>query len=502
MRNIAFINLTDINSSCQNRILQDKTAARLILEYCNAIPDLELIIPVAMSLDQIEQFYGEKNPEKQLILSENSVSSLISSLSEEADGFDNAVYLWGDTPLLDRALTEKMFRNHYKYYADYSFADGYPYGLSPEILSISCLKQLVPLSEGEDLPIGRDAVFHCLQKDINAFDIETEIAPRDMRLKRISLSCDTLRNCLQMERIIAGGGTDSASIIEMDPLIEKYTRTLPAYFQIQLTGKCLQSCSYCPYPEMNPDHRKSKKNMPSDKMLDLARRIDSFAPDSVISLSLWGDPVCYLGLDDLLKRILAETGLKILIETAGLGWSSFLKKDPDCLHSDRIEWIFSLDAMDPQLYRKLRGEGQEEVLHTIEAFLQQNRDHTWIQAVRMKENEDDLEKFYRFWKEKTENVIIQKYDNFCGLLEQKKVTDLSPLNRFPCWHLKREMAILADGSVLLCREDIRKEHTLGNVFEKSLDELWNNGDTVFQDHMKSCYTGICENCDEYYTYNF
>ena len=502
MRNIAFINLTDINESCQTRILQGKTVSRLILEYCNALPDMDLIIPVALSLGQLEHFYKEYNPEKYVILEENSISALIRSLSEESINFDNAVYIWGDTPLLDITLTKKMFSNHYKYYADYSFADGFPYGLSPEILSGSCLKQLVPLSEGETAPIGRDALFKCLQKDINAFDIETEISPCDMRLKRISLSTDTRRNLMQMQRIIEAGGTDSASILDMDADIEKYSRTLPAFFQIQLTETCFQSCSYCPYPAMNPDHRRGKKAIPAEKMLDLARRIDAFAPDSSISLSLWGDPAAYDKLDQLLDSILADTGVKILIETSGLGWGRFLEKNPACLHSERIDWIFSLDAMDPELYRKLRGDGQEEVIQTIEAFRQHNQAHTWIQAVRMKENEDELEKFYRYWKEKTENVIIQKYDYFNGRLEERKVTDLSPVKRFPCWHLKREMAILVDGTVLLCREDLQKEQPLGNVFDQSLEELWKNGDPVFQDHIKSCYTGICENCDEYYTYNF
>lgn len=502
MRNIAFINLTVNNETCQNLIHQDKTAAAAIIDYCNALPDIDLIIPIALTLDQIKLFYPLKMPADKILLKRNSIKELIESMAERAEGYDNCIYIYGDTPLLDIVLTEKMFQNHYKYYADYSFADGYPYGLSPEIMGNGCLRQLIPLAAGEKGPIQRDSLFHCLQKDINAFDIETEISEKDMRLKRISLSCDSRRNWLQMQNILEAGGHDSASIIEMDDTIEQYTRTLPAYFQIQLCERCLQSCSYCPYPKINPDHLTSSKEISLGKIVELACKIDDFAPDSTISLSLWGDPSTHSCLDQVLDSVLSKTGLKIIIETAGLGWNNFLQKNPDCLKSERIEWIFSLDAMDGTLYKKLRGEGQEEVLSTIEKFRSINPDHTWVQAVRMKENEDDLEQFYRFWKEKTDRVIIQKFDFFNGELDQRKVTDLSPINRFPCWHLKREMTILTDGTVVLCREDLQGDHKLGNAFEQPLSELWEEADSVFQSHIKSCYTGICENCDEYYTYNF
>ncbi len=502
MRNIAFINLTGINENCQKIIYRDKTVAQSILDYCNAIPDIDLIIPVASQLSQLKMFFHEKTVEPPLILSENTPGALINALAAASRDYDNCVYIYGDTPLLDSDLTDRMFENHYKYYADYSFADGYPYGLSPEILSISCLKQLEGLAGDMQGPIERDSLFTCIQKDINAFDIETDISPRDMRLKRISLCCDTERNWRQMRNIVDNGGTDSASIIAMDDTIEKYCRTIPAYFQVQISEKCLQSCSYCPYPKINPDHRGGSKEMPLNKILDLAGRIESFAPDSTISLSLWGEAICHSDLPGVLQGILDSTGLKILIETAGLSWGDFMAGHSSLIESERLNWIFSLDAINPDLYKKLRGEGQQEALTTVEHFMSLNPSHTWVQAVRTVENEDDLEQFYRFWKEKTDNVIIQKYDNFCGALEQKKVTDLSPVKRFPCWHLKREMVILLDGSVVVCREDLEKKSVLGNVFEQELQDIWDNGSEYYDSQLNSSYTGICEHCDEYYTYNF
>ncbi len=120
----------------------------------------------------------------------------------------------------------------------------------------------------------------------------------------------------------------------------------------------------------------------------------------------------------------------------------------------------------------------------------------------MKENEEDLEIFYKSWKTKTENIIIQKYDSFSAFLPDRKVADLSPVRRFPCWHLKRDMAVLLDGTVPLCREDVRVEHTLGNAFTEDLAKIWGRGESVYQQHIAEKYPSLCARCDEYYTYNF
>jgi spiro-SPASM protein len=129
-------------------------------------------------------------------------------------------------------------------------------------------------------------------------------------------------------------------------------------------------------------------------------------------------------------------------------------------------------------------------------------DKLYIQSVRMKDQEEYLEKFYRSWKEKGFNVIIQKHDHFCGVLPDLRVTDLSPVKRFPCWHLKRDLNILIDGTVPMCREDLKRESVFGNIFTDNLEQIWNNGNGLYAIHLSGEYPEICRECDEYYTYNF
>ena len=73
---------------------------------------------------------------------------------------------------------------------------------------------------------------------------------------------------------------------------------------------------------------------------------------------------------------------------------------------------------------------------------------------------------------------------------------------FPLLHIKRDVAILLDGTVPLCREDTERTHPLGNVFVEDLAAIWERGVAFYKNHIDEAYPSICRECDEYYTFNF
>ena len=194
--------------------------------------------------------------------------------------------------------------------------------------------------------------------------------------------------------------------------------------------------------------------------------------------------------------------LKVLVETSGIGWPAGSLERIRGVAGDRVIWIVSLDAPDAQTYRSLRGDGFEEATNTARALLELFPLTSYVQAVRMRQNEEQLETFYRSWKKETDRVIVQKYDHYCGFLEERKVTDLSPVNRFPCRHLMRDLVVRLDGSVTVCREDLRKDHVLGNALKEPVETIWARGLSWYRDHISGEYPELCKSCDEYYTYNF
>jgi spiro-SPASM protein len=444
-------------------------------------------------------------------------SSLLEQLARLSAGYDFAYYAWADCPFLDPGLADKEAGRHLGYAAEYSYADGWPYGFAPELLSPGTAGILSKILRQDDGPVERDSIFQVLQKDINSFDIETEISPVDLRLHRLTLAADSKRNLLLVGRLMEAGLKGAGDIGE---LIEKkpgLLRGIPAFFPIQVFSRCPQSCSLCPYPRFGPENSNADEAMSVEKFTTLLDKIIAFSGDGVIGLSLWGELSLHPQKIEIAGAVLERKELSLVIETSGLGWKeSELEslaekaegspKRTNTLCTSPLSWIVSLDAADPERYRKVRGAGFAEASGCAKKLSALFPGSLYVQALRVQGSEDDIEQFYHYWNSQSgTRVIIQKYDNFCGALPQLEATDLSPLKRQPCWHIMRDMPVLLDGSVPSCREDLAALKTgaaPGNVFSRPLEEIWERSSALYLEHARSVYPGICKDCDEYYTYNF
>ncbi|MDR3019526.1 MAG: spiro-SPASM protein [Treponema sp.] len=448
--------------------------------------------------------------------------SLLERISELQAGFDCIYFAFADSPFLDTALALSISERHIKHYAQYSYADGFPNGLTPEVIAPGTAGILAKILGDDDGPVARDILFSVIEKDINAFDIETEISPVDLRCHRLNLSADSKRNLLLLKNFISAAGEKLPSACDVEKIIQEkpqVLRTLPSFYPIQVYGGCPQKCAICPYPLFNDIERKDF--IESKRFEALLDKIIAFSGDAVIDLSLWGELSLHPEKMKLIEAVISRPELALVIETSGIGWkteelektSHLVKNYSQSSKNTRLNqmpplsWIVSLDTIDPKRYVELRGQGFAEAQACAKKLLSLFPNDCYAQAVRLKDAEDDTEKFYRYWKEASpngeKNIIIQKYDDFCGVLEKKQASDISPVIRQPCWHLMRDMPVLIDGTVPLCREYLAEDKiNLGNVFDISLEAIWRNGERYYLEQCVKNYTRLCANCDEYYTYNF
>ncbi len=496
MKNIAVINGTGLRAPAFRPLLDGTSSFARALSFARELPGVqESVLLLSRPLEDTQGCLT-------IVRDRWTIADFMSELARASEGADDVFYFFADCPFLDAEMARRMHANHRRYFADYTFADGYPYGLTPEILTKDAIGRLRGLAgEGQGAP-DRETLFTVIKKDINSFDIETEISPSDMRMLRVSLCADTERNFLLLRRIVDNGGRDAKTACALLGEKPEILRTLPAFFPIQIVERCPHACAYCPYPLFGGDILSKSGFMPVESFSALLRKIASFAGEAVIDISLWGEPALHPRIYDMVAAVLVHPGLDLVIETSGVGWEPGIFSRIGSTLPRSPTWIVSLDATNEELYRTLRGNGFAEAHRAAEELISLFPAHAWVQAVRMKENEDDLEKFFKSWKARTENVIVQKYDSFSGLLPDRKVADLSPVRRFPCWHLKRDMAVLLDGTVPLCKEDVRAGTRLGNAFEEDLGLIWDRAQEVYRSHLSGVYPGICAACDEYYTYNF
>ena len=462
-----------------------------------------------------------------------TIKGLLETIAAQSTGFDLTYFAWADCPFLDPALAGRLAERHLRYAAEYSYADGWPYGLAPELLSPGTAAILAKIMGDDDGgPVGRDALFSVIQKDINAFDIETEISPVDLRCHRLSLRADSRRNLLLLKRMTdcnTGEIPDTAAVERIVAEKREILRTLPAFYPVQVYGGCPQSCAWCPWPQAAGGAVTERRDyMEAKDFESLLEKITAFSGDAVIDLSLWGELSLHPQKMSLIESVLRKSELALIIETSGIGWkndeleysaelakaalertaASVSRKNP----LPPLSWIVSLDAVDPARYKEIRGAGFAEANDCAKKLLSLFPRDAYAQAVRTAGAENDIERFYRTWKEAAAskeagiaaNVIIQKYDDFCGALPKKQASDLSPVQRQPCWHLMRDMPVLIDGTVPACREQIAPNGNvvLGNALTESLDSIWERGQRLYIEQTDAQYNALCAGCDEYYTYNF
>lgn len=489
-----------------------------VLTEVSQFPQVEetlLCLPAGTIISETDEL--KKNNVSVLSLEEWTTQCFFSTIEEKCKNFESVWFTNLDSPFCNKNNASLLWQIFSQYGAEYVFADGYPDGLFPELIASGIVPALKMLSQKMPITtLNGDSLFSVIKTDINSFEIETQIAPKDMRCFRAVLRCSYKRDYLLVSKIYDELKEDFSadSICEYIVSHQEILRTVPSFYAIQIQGDCKVKCSYCPFVESDLIY--PQKSMDLSKFETIIKKIADYSSEAVVSLSFWGEPALNSRIVDFVKTVLKYPGLSVFIETSGVGWKigdiesiAILAQNasPRTNGHSPVEFVVSLDATNQTEYEVLHKDADySEVLSVTEKLIELFSSSVWPQFVRLNETEDYLENFYRFWKEKLGRVLIQKYDDFCKQLPDKKPTDLSPLVRNPCWHIKRDMNILLDGTVIPCRELIKKEDinkfSFGNIFEAEICDLWKKGEALYKQHILKQYPLPCGKCDEYYTFNF
>ncbi len=501
------------NNFCLEKSFGGKSSVELALDWAASNGDRTFIL----SLPENSSALSSLAPDCEIVpgssWTASKIASCIADCCEKA-GAKTALYSWIDLPFLNSGVSRRLLDMHLEYAAEYTFADGFPYGFSPEVIDSGTASIVSRIVSEKDLPPTRTAIFDAMKFDINSFEIETLVSDVDYRPLRISLESSSKGShlsCLSLFESLHGRNASSLEIGEICSLAAEnpsVIRNIPHFFDIQITSKTNHTPLYS--PEKAGIGVYGLPDMSLDDFGRVVEKIRAFSPDAVVSLSAFGEPTLHPRFVDFV-RVLAGSGLRILVETDGIMVDSALVDElAGCISSSKseIDWIVDLDAADSSLYSKVRNAPESDFCKAVAAvscLSESFKGHVYPQMTRMNANEENLEKFFRYWKNPESpsggKLIIKKYDSLCGKLTDEKPADLSPLRRIPCWHLARDFVILSDGSVPKCRSR-GKLDVVGNAFADSLDSVWASSAASYREHVRGEYGGICGGCDEFYTFSF
>src|SRR5208282_2221155 len=142
MKNIAVINGIDLRAPAFRPLVEGKSSFTRALEFGRALPG------VTESLVFLSAPVNVPDGARSIIRPSWTVAELLSEMTAAAEGCDAVFYFFADCPFLDTGLAARMHANHVRYWADYTFADGYPYGITPEIFARETLNRLRGMAEG------------------------------------------------------------------------------------------------------------------------------------------------------------------------------------------------------------------------------------------------------------------------------------------------------------------------------------------------------------------
>lgn len=437
---------------------------------------------------------------KRVTTHNRKAAQVLSEVHDAIKSYEDCLYFFIDTPLLDAGVSRSMLNLHRDEIAEYTYGEGFPLGVTPEVMKVELLPKVISLLRAGDDELGRDTLFTSLQKEINSFDIETYFAPRDMKLRRIELTLSPRRNRVITERVIERGGTECTyerfcSLVDEEPGI---LRSLPSFVEVEVTNRTNGPCAYLPHAGLERD----RGDMGLETYRNIFDRLSSFTDEFYMAFSNMGEPVLHPDIKGFIEYTLENSGVNLILESDGYLITPDFADYVAGLNSDNLSVIFDVDAVQEDTYRKIRGGDLRRVERNVRYLLSKGLKNVYVQMVRMDENEGEMLQFYDQWDSDGAQVIIQKYNTYLGILPERSQADLRPLDRQPCWHLMRDLVVLQNGDVPRCKQDFNASFLLGNLNSDPIEKLWKGNEKVYLDHCAGTYDQDCSICDEYYTFNF
>ena len=400
-----------------------------------------------------------------------------------------------DAPLLRQDLCTQLWEMHQQQKADYTFADCFPLGLSGEFVRNFALQAMVNLPQESSLP-DRMGIFSCILNQVNAFDVETLLSPIDLRAYRVNFFDQSLRDQLLIRRFLERSQLPLNEFLQQVQTDRLSQRTLPAFWKMQWTNAVLSVPIYSSHELYGQQVLQANP----EKVEQALRRVGQWLGQAVLMPGFWGEVSQYPHLVRA-TQVAVEAGFEVVFETSALGWEPGVLEKLT-LWANKLTWIVEADALELEAYRRLRGEGFEQMMQTAKLLQQLFPNKVYLQAVRCTETEDSIEAFYKKAEELGFHPLIMGYNDLAGRLPQRRTVDLSPWKRNPCWHLQRGLHSLADGRVISCHQFPQGEVVWGNLFEEDVEAIWERGRDWMLLHQNQQYPKECANCHEYFQFVF
>tara|TARA_B100001093_G_scaffold71799_1_gene62366 strand:- start:5738 stop:6922 length:1185 start_codon:yes stop_codon:yes gene_type:complete len=245
----------------------------------------------------------------------------------------------------------------------------------------------------------------------------------------------------------------------------------PPYLQIEPSSICNYRCVFC--FETDKSFTAKKSGHMGTTTLDLYKKIIDEAEGNIefISLASRGEPLVSKEIIPML-RYSEKKFLNLKMNTNA---SLLTEKISHAILSDSIKTlVFSADAADPELYKKLRVNGSlEKILKNIEMFNKikeknypKSKIITRVSGVKVNEQQN-FDSMKKLWSGLVDQVAFVDYNPWESVYTTPKNDIIKP-----CSDLWRRMFVWWDGKVNPCDTDYKSVLSSETFPKASIKEIW------------------------------
>jgi radical SAM protein with 4Fe4S-binding SPASM domain len=285
-----------------------------------------------------------------------------------------------------------------------------------------------------------------------------------------------------------------------------YIPDYPLHLNFELTYGCNLKCEFCicslPVEEW-PYKVSPSKSISFDKYCEI---IDEACCSGLYSIELNGinEPLLKKDIDRYIRYAKDKGVLIVSLHSNAFVLTNEISKK--IINSGLDLIIFSVDAIKKQTYNSIRKGGDfDRVMYNIHEFLniKKEKDFPLVQMSfsKNKFNYNELDEYISYWEDKVDIVSESSFCNpFIGTKREKEIEDkyrLESVSMNNCYEPFQRLFIRQDGKVHPCCSFFGGEYIVGDIYDDSIREIWNNlkikefRKKVFEENDKNF---ICNKC--------
>jgi radical SAM protein with 4Fe4S-binding SPASM domain len=296
---------------------------------------------------------------------------------------------------------------------------------------------------------------------------------------------------------------ESCGLLSIDDLIH-----FPKHVEIETVATCNARCIMCPVEEWE----RAALLMPDDLFNKIVADVTPFM-DWIerITIQLDGEPLIDKKLERRIGQ-LKDLGAKFVTFTCN-GSLMSEERARSVLESGVDEITFSFDGSSKDIFEKIRVRlNFDEVLHNITQFvkIRDEIEARCVVRIRMTvqpSNYQEYESFLALWepilgpRDRAYGRLMHNWGNgsFPEGFRLPAWRDRDDLNQSACHAPWSSIVIMTDGRVPVCCSDYNAGALMGNVYDKSIQDIWK--DVAFEKfraaHLSEGRNGVkmCIDCN-------